>query len=495
MISSLLNRQEHTIGHVLLFLMLLLCGFWYAVPLWDTDFWWHIASGRYIVDNLSIPSTDPFGVFPSGDTIRHETVLRGQWLGQVFLYLIHEPFGVNGIIAFRVLVLLSCLSLLYWRARILRIQPLVMWPLLCLAAIGLSLFGGERPQLFSFLFATLFFLHIDLARQRNIRFLYALPVISLIWANCHGGVILGLALLMLVSLTIWFDTSSPTRQKLLWSAVTLCVFISTLLTPNGLLTYAYILQLQGSELQARTSEYISALRLFELGYHWTQAYIYLFYLVLLVALYRLVRQRLWSYAAITLFLALISINSFRYYAFFLLIASPYMMAGLNTLFKASPRLTLATQASVLGTIFILFAILLASGPAPRGGILADRYPTQLAQYVKNSRFNGRSFNTLEWGGYLIWRLSPRVIPFIDGRMLDGSRFAPYTHMLWATPQGQEYFNRFDFDLVIMPHVGKYNTRSYSLIHYLNRHPDWKLAFRDSQGAVFVRSKAGLSTPE
>ena len=495
MISSLLMRQEPSIGHVLLFLMLLLCGFWYAVPLWDTDFWWHIASGRYIVDSLGIPSTDPFGVFPGGDTIRHQTVLKGQWLGQVILYLIHEAFGVNGIIAFRVLVLLSCLSLLYWRARILGIQPLVMWPLLCLAAIGLSLFGGERPQLLSFLFAALFFLHIDLARQRNIRFLYALPVISLVWANCHGGVILGLALLALVSLTIWLDSSSPRRQKMLWFVVTLGVFISTLLTPNGLLTYAYILQLQGSELQARTSEYTSALRLFELGYHWTQAYIYLFYLVALAALYRFFRQRLWSYAAITLFLALISINSFRYYAFFLLVASPYLMAGLNTLVKVSPRLTLATQATVLGMIVTLFAILLASGPAPRGGILADRYPTQLAQYVKDSRVGGLSFNTLEWGGYLIWQLSPRVVPFIDGRMLDGSRFAPYTHMLWATTQGQEFFNRIGFDLVIVPHVGKYNSRPYSIIQYLDRHPDWKLAFRDSQGVVFVRSKAGLSGPE
>jgi len=39
--------------------------------------------------------------------IRNDTVLKGQWLGQVVLYGLFEAGGINAVVAFRVAVLLA----------------------------------------------------------------------------------------------------------------------------------------------------------------------------------------------------------------------------------------------------------------------------------------------------------------------------------------------------------------------------------------------------
>ena len=155
----------HPVG---LGLLLFVCAGYYAVPLADSDFWWHIAAGRDILQRGALPTVDPFGVFPAADVIRNDTVLKGQWLGQVVLYGLFEAGGINAVVAFRVAVLLACIALIYTRARWLAAtNPLALWAVLVLVALNASGFGGERPQLLSFLFAALFFVCIDLARQRR----------------------------------------------------------------------------------------------------------------------------------------------------------------------------------------------------------------------------------------------------------------------------------------------------------------------------------------
>jgi hypothetical protein len=122
----------------------------------------------------------------------------------------------------------------------------------------------------------------------------------------------------------------------------------------------------------------------------------------------------------------------------------------------------------------------------RGGFLEQLYPVAMADFVATQHLHGRSFNNMEWGGYLLWRLAPQVKMYIDGRMLDQTRFPPYTNMLWATPQGVQAFERENFQLVMMPYHGRYDPQRYSLIDYLRTRPEWRLLYRDAKGVVFAR---------
>ena len=476
-----------------LLLFALLCAGYFAVPLWDSDFWWHIASGREILHN-GIPSVDPFGVFPATDAVRNDTVLKGQWLGQVVLYLLFDAGGVNAVIAFRVAVLMSCLALVWWRCQRHQVNPLALWLVLVLTAVGMDGFGGERPQLLSFLFAALFFAVIDIAERRKdkLRWLALLPLIAVLWANSHGGILLAVVLLGLWSSFKLFDAECGRREKIGWWAATGAVLLATLATPNGLQTYLYLLDLQGSTLQARTSEYISAFQLYTLGYWWPQFWVVVFYSVTLLAVFRLARQRRWRLLALTVFLAAIAISSFRYFMFLLIIAAPYIALGLDDILKLPASLAQRYMRPAHLLLSVVLAGLLVAGIVSdrlfRGGVLQGVYPVAIADFVSTNKLQGRAFNNLEWGGYLLWRLAPQVRLFIDGRMLDEARFPPYTHMLWATPQGKQWFEKENFQLVMMPYHGRYDPQRYPLIDYLLQRPDWRLVYRDTHGVVFVRQK-------
>jgi len=476
---------------VVLGLLLLVCAGWYAVPVADSDFWWHIAAGRDILQRGALPEVDPFGVFPAADAIRNDTVLKGQWLGQVALYAVYAAGGIDAVVAFRVAVLLACIGLIALRARWLAAaSPLAQWAVLGLVALNAYGFGGERPQLLSFLFAALFFVFVDLARQRrDWRWLWALPPITVLWANSHGGVILGVVLLALWSAVGWLEKSGSPRERSQWLGMSGVVFLASLLTPNGLQTYRYLFQLEGSVLQQRTSEYVSALQLYELGLAWPQLWVYGYFLLAVAGLAGLLKLRRWREAAVVAFVAAISVSSYRYFAFLLFIAAPYLMLGLGRLMPqgwdvlASPR---RVQRLVVVALLVVLVVGAARGTLFRGGFHAAAYPVAIADFVEQRRLAGRAFNNLEWGGYLLWRLGNQLQPYIDGRMLDMSRFPPYTHILWATPQGVQLFNASDFQLVILPYHGRFDAQRYKLIDYLLARHDWRLAYRDAQGVVFVR---------
>ena len=482
---------------VMLGLFFLVCAGYYAIPVWDSDFWWHIASGHVILQH-GLPSVDPFGVFPTVDSVRNDTVLKGQWLGQVILYALYAAGGFNAVVAFRVLVLLTGLWLILWRCRRLAVG---WWPtalLLVLAALSVGKFGGERPQLLSFLLGALFFLVIDRA-EHNSRWLLALPLITVLWANSHGGVILGVALLGLWVLLKLLSGSSK-RDKRNWLLALAAVALASLATPNGLQTYLYLFNLEGSVLQSRTSEYASVFQLYAMGQWWPQVWAVLFYLVAVTGCVGLYWQRAWRPLAVTVFLALISATSIRYFIFFLLLTSPYIASGLHALAqKQFPRMVSAQRvpAAANGLLILAMVVMLSwgawRGRLFQGGFYAAAYPVAIADFMQHSlpatapkAKPPRVFNNLKWGGYLLWKLTPKVQLYIDGRMLDAARFSPYTNMLWATPQGIQWFRRQDFQWVILPHHGHYDPQPYGLINYLQRQPDWRQVYSDAKGVVFRR---------
>jgi hypothetical protein len=465
---------------------LLLCAGYFAVPLWDSDFWWHIASGREILQN-GIPDIDPFGVFPAIDAVRNDTVLKGQWLGQVVLFLLFDAGGVNAVVAFRVAVLLGCIGLVVWRCR--SVSAGAMWLVLILVAFNAANFGGERPQLLSFLFAAMFFVAIDQAED-NKRWLIALPVMTLLWANSHGGVLLGVALLGLWTALTVVDANTRWREKRLWLIAMAAVVLASLATPNGLQTYLYLFDLEGSVLQSRTSEYTSAFQLYTLGYIWWQVWVALFYVAAVSALVWLTRQKQWRLLSITVFLGAISASSIRYFPFFIFLSAPYiamgLQEGLKNQQKMDERFKQLFQALLLSILAVLLVVSLIRGTVFRGGFLQAIYPVEIAGFVKENHLRGKAFNNMEWGGYLLWQLTPQVTPYIDGRMLDENRFPPYTNILWATPVGIQLFESEGFELVIMPHHGRYDPQRYKLIDYLSSRNDWRMVYRDAKGVVFVR---------
>lgn len=459
-------------------------------PVWDSDFWWHLASGRWIVEHAAIPATDPFDVYSGADAVRNDTVLRGQWLGQIIFYTLYRAAGEHGVIALRAALLTACLGLVAWRARRLGAPDWATWAILIpggLIALG---FTSDRPQLFSYLCAAVVFALLEQHRHSGSpRALFAIPVIGVVWANTHGGFLLGIALLWLYAAACWrFERSSSSKP--LWIVAVAFTF-ATLLNANGVNTFRYLLDLEGSAVQHATSEYISAFKLYTFGFALPQLWIAVIYLFTLIAAVALMRTRRTMFAIVAA-LALAGAVYYRYFAFLVFVAGPYLAVGLGlTLHRVSPqfeRVRAQANAVLIAVALSALGLGVTNGWALHGGVNDAFAPVKTTEFLRTNRFAGRVFNHMQWGGYLLWELTPQVRVFVDGRLLDRDVFDAYTHMLWATPSGVALLKSGEFDAVALPLTNRFTHERYALHDALAANPEWREVFRSDEGVVYFKNR-------
>ena len=462
-------------------------------PISDSDFWWHIAAGQWIVEHGALPLTDPFGMYSAADTVRNDTVLRGQWLGQVALYEAFNLGGSTGIIIMRALLLTGCLGLLFWRAQRLGAAAWASWAVLIPSGLLALGFTNDRPQLFSYLLAALLFLAIEnYERSRARGWLWMLPLIAVVWANIHGAFLLAVALLPLYVLALWVQARLKQKNfRAQHGALALATFAflpATLLNPNGFITYAYLFNLEGSALQNATSEYISSFALYQLGNFVPQLWVALLYILSIVACIGLWRRD-WPRLVLVIFLGVIGARSYRYLAFMIFITGPYLAVGLTHVLNIKLRF-LIPHYSIAMLLMLAAAVItlgVKNGVALHGGVNRNMFPAAALDALGDKNISGKIFNHMQWGGYLQWRLGSSAHLYVDGRMLDSTRLEPYRHILWATPGGIELLRRELFDVVMLPPSNRFTGERYALADYLHTQSEWGMVYQDRDAVVFVRS--------
>lgn len=484
---------ENKIQLFTLILFLALFFLTYLVPIADIDFWWHIASGRYILESWDIPSVDPFLVFDDSNPVRNNTVLKGQWLGQVILYSVYSHFSDIGLMALRALILISGLIFIYYRMHMLKLSGLSMWLLMLAAALILQGYTGERPQLFSFLFFGLLLMFWDVFRTRGNRlWLLLFPIIFALWSNIHGGFLLGIVVIGLLvgakALTDFITTNSW-LNLLSWGAFILILVLASMINPNGWDAYFYLLQLEGSELQNRTSEYVGSLAIYQYGLWFEQVVVAMFLMLGLAGAVYALRQRAWDNFVLITLLMLISLSAYRYLVFFVIAASPYIAQSFvgmeNKLRKSIVAYDLRLAwSSLIGVSIALATYVLLNHSLPSN----DRFSelNKGLMLIKQKQGSGYAFNTMNIGGYLIWHLGPRIRTFIDGRMLNEKKLVPYTHILWTTDHGKKWFDQNRFNWVIMSTGNQFTGELYSLVPYLQTQPSWRVVYQTEDWIIFEK---------
>ncbi len=467
----------------------------YCTPLWDMDFWWHIASGRHIVETRAIPQSDPFGMYETGG-LSSDTILRTYWLAQIALFFTYDGWGANGVIFLKAGILALCLALTFARSMALGAGGISALLVLSIAGMTLLDFTGERPQLFSFLFFSLAIFLLDFSRARQIKWpLYLLPPLMLLWANSHGGVALGGVVLGLMALSYavewrWFAGRTPADK---WLFVTLAAAVLlTFISPNGINTYLYLFasQFGAGELHGRISEYASPVALWrEMGmmlpFYWG------FILLAVAALPRAIRKPHFTPLLVTLFLGGLSLTAFRYIPFFMLFAAPYVALGLTRLTATVKLPAIPLYGALLAAALFTLGYGVKQDKAFQDGIQANRFPQGAVDFMQKNSLTGKVFNINTWGGYLTWHLHPQVKVFIDGRVLDMQVFRDYTHILWATSYGVQRLERDQFDFVLIPYANIFSGEQYKLNDYLLQNPQWQVIYRDRLGYLFALKSALL----
>ncbi len=459
----------------------------------DPDFWWHLRIGRWMLEGGRLPSTDIFTY-----TVPGHVWTDHEYLTEILMWLVYSAAGVVGLsIAFGLLTWAG-FWILY---RHVRRQPWVIVGMgLAIGAIAGSPIWGPRAQMITFFLSCLelYWLHGYLSGRS--RALYLFPLVMVLWANLHGGWVIGfvwLGVALVAELIGWaWDRSSPAHRKHVRFLAIITAFsvVAVAATPHGFSLYPYPFQTQGSVAQQRL-----IVEWFSPDFH--QVYLRPFEaMVFLVIIgFALRRPPLYEFL-ITLVALGLALQSVRNVALFVAVATPVMIGGYSAYWKElsaargwklelPPRKIFAIATAVVLTVIALATTLRIAdsiSPARQQSLDLSSYPVGAADWLASHPEVGtRMYNQYGWGGYLSDRFYPqpnrRVFIFGEAALMGDPLLNQYEDVQTLRPDWKQVLDQYKVDYIV------YN-RGEALANVLATQPDWTLVYEDSVAVIYVRAK-------
>ena len=473
-------------GLLLAVLSAVLCLGLLSPEIRDSDFWWHLRTGQYIVETRSLPVPDPFAyttaaaplAYPGEAAVRRFN-LTHEWLAQALFYAAYRAAGFSGVVVLRALLLAAfcgLAGLVAWRRSGVLDRG---WMAGLIAAAIAVPFALDRPQLFTYLFLALTAVILESRRR-----LWLLPPLFLIWANCHGGFFLGwvvLAAYCAEALVARLRNRSPAEARALWMWSAAAVLASGI-NPNGFRALHVLLLYRSSAMQSYLLE-------------WARPSLWpppLFALLLLAAAGTMVWARRTVRIGDWLLLAAFAAAAFsaERNTIFIGFFAPVFLASYLPWKRALPAAAGWVAAAALAAGIVWGT---AAGDFFELRAAEWRYPTGAAEFLSSHHVADRMFNTYEYGGYLMWRLWPRQRVFIDGRALSDRVFGDYARILYnhddsGGKSAAQLLDQYGVNVIVM-NTFEYATGTVYLLApaiAYSAQTEWKLVYRDAQALVWMR---------
>ena len=378
----------------------------------DPDLWGHVRFGLDILAEGAIPREDPYSFTSDRPWVNHE------WLSEVTMAGAYRAGGPAGLLALKWLMTAATFMLVWRTVQRAGVRRPFAAVLLLLAALGaFGLIMTVRPQLFSMLLFALELAILNEAGRGRNRALLWTPLVFAVWANVHGGWMVGLGVLGL-----WNAGMLLTRAiSWPWAAgATLLSALGTLMTPYGLGLWRFLWETVGLG-RADITEWQPLTFAPVLLVPWTAA-------AGLVAL-ALWRRR-WSALPLLVPALALAVGSFRVSrldGFFALTSVMLLAPAFAGLGPERLPLSRRPTRGELALVIAMFAIGAAAVGSKAGnwaGCLAIPDPKQdddwapdaeSVAFLRANPLRGRLLTYFTYGEAAIWHLAPRLAVSYDGR--------------------------------------------------------------------------------
>src|SRR6202049_4310406 len=176
----------------------------------DAGIGWHIRTGQQILATHAIPRVDSFS-----STMVGKPWFAWEWLYDLAVGQLEATLGRNGVVWLTAVVIAAVFAWMF-RLLIVRGTNLLVAFLLVLLTVSASMIHFlARPHVLSWLFTLAWFWILDSSVRdaadgrgdHGARWLWALPLMMLVWVNVHGGFLVGFVLLgifLLGAMWTWF---------------------------------------------------------------------------------------------------------------------------------------------------------------------------------------------------------------------------------------------------------------------------------------------------
>lgn len=502
----------------LAFLLPILVLFWCTTGvdwlLTDSDTGWHIRTGQWILQNGRVPATDLFSFTKAG-----QPWFAWEWLSDVLMAVVHHRCGLAGIVLVSLLLLGATSVCVYRSTREESGHRLIAITLTGLAMSASTIHWLARPHLVTPLFAAAFCWVLNRTeRKRGPATLLALPPLTILWVNLHGGFFVGIVLLITYAIGAAAEDLVHGMRQAAWVRARKYLLsagacaVASFVNPYGYHLHLHVAQYLGSSFYVqRISEFQS------IDFHSLTAAYFETFLVLAIAaaVWHLSTGRL-VHVLLLLSWSHLALFSARNVPIFAVVAAPgiglAMREWLDCAASRWPLEWLANFSECLAELeggvqmiassdarrrwhlvpcvaVLLLALFLAHPgrvKTLRPEFDRNRFPVDATTFVSEAELEPhmKLYSSWQWGGYLIYRLWPSIAVFDDGRTdFYGPAFVEEGLRVWdACPDWASILKRYRVNAALLP-------VDSALATVLRERPDWKPVYRDDVAVLFEKTES------
>jgi len=455
----------------------------------DLDLFHEMALAREALQRGYVPWSDSFAYTPTVPIVVHH-----EWgLGLIALWLA-DYLGGTGIILLKYLLIFGLGTVVWSTARNRRASPFITGMFMALGIV-LSDFGFAtvRAQMFSYLFAAMLLWGFDRDRQGHRLWLIGVALLFPVWANIHGGCLVGAALFAIH----WFERLIRRQPHWHLFAMGWALIPLAAINPWGFHFHRYLIHAMTMPRPA----------IAEWAPLWDAENRQqpINFAISLLPLLLILPYHGWRKVPgilIVLATALAAIKSNRFLPFYAIAYASYLPSAFSTIplgkdlrrgwWQFQPACcALFGIAAVFLTIRAWpsepWRLRVASHPLPHQGRHLI-YPVGAVNYLKDHKFQGNMMVPYDWGSYVMWTLTPSVkisfdsryeVAYPTWRMDEDDRFYD------AEPGWEEVLTNYPTDLVLV-------RSDLKIVTPLRSHPGWSQVYADPQFVIFARN--GIDLP-
>ena len=460
----------------------------------DGDLGRHITMGEAILDTGHVPTKDIFSFTKYGDALTpHE------WLSDVIFAAAYRAAGLNGVVWLTALVLAVSYWLVYRHSlQLSNLSLLALAGGLLCAAAG-SIHWLTRPHIFTIMLTALWTMELDRMRLGLRRNWLIFPLIMLLWVNLHGAFLSGFVIWLAFVVGILIDRDR--REGLLTNMLVVgpASFLVSLANPAGFDIWKTGFGFLGNHyLVSHTAEYLPPD--FQNPSFWP------FLGVVIVSIVILGFSRIRLNSAYLLLVGgwtSLALYSARNIPLYLVVVIPILCGQMAPLILGSQRSSLTsrmigfqekfarTESEIKGGL-LGFGIVLAALVLLIGGRSLDfqrqgnqfnpeSFPVEAVDWYQEQPPEGQGFNYFPWGGYLLFRLWPENLVFIDGQTdFYGEELTrEYEKVITLQPGWMDVLDQYGVGWVLMP-------TDSQLASFLETDPGWLVLYRDGTASLIRR---------
>jgi hypothetical protein len=457
----------------------------------EPDLWIHMLTGLTILRTGHIPRFDSYSyAAPNMPWHNHE------WLSQVVLAFCFAHLGVFGLKLWKLLVssvLIVALAIgLSASGAAARIQRLV----LILTAVAISTQMQFRPQLFTFMMVSVVMASLAVEIYRGGAPLWILIPLFTLWANFHGGYIVGLGALGVATAVLLAQGFADTQRMKSARRIGLIAIgcaAATLINPFGIGLWSGVAHSVGDPLIRQiVNDWVPLPKL--MLHMWRDDP-------------RQLMQDLAPLFLFAAFVATVAIAPDLDDAPLVAVAAIFIAAGIYAARNVAPAvialaIPLARHASLaLDRGKTRTAQEVSAEPAPAllavcavmlalvGGTFSNRLatwkpvPTGALAFIKQHGLHGNMLCEFEWGSYVLWHMSDAFKVYIDPRgelVYTDKMEGDYARFFYGMNGAQSLLDAYPHDYVLMG----VETKGCDLVR---KDPRWHLLYSDQTAALFGRN--------